>query len=101
MWRRASGPSRRGAVPVTTRFSLLRERTAAAARLRRVRVHEDESLLYQRLVVIERQSVQINERLWVDKNPHIVELKHAVTLARLRIEPYVVAQARASATLHA
>ena len=45
--------------------------------------------------------MKIDEGLWVDKNADVSELKHTVALARLRIEPYVVAQARASAALHA
>src|SRR5260370_39188993 len=89
-----------GRSPVTTR-SPLRERTSAAAGLGRVRIHEHESLLDKGFVVVESHPVQIDERLRVHKNPHISELKHAVALARLRIKPYVVTQARASAALHA
>ena len=44
--------------------------------------------------------MQVDEGLRVHKDPNISELKHTVALARLRIEPYVVTQARASAALH-
>src|SRR5258708_2665678 len=94
------GPVWTGRSPVTTR-SPLGERTSAAAGLGRVRIHEHKALLYQGFVVIESHPVQIDEGLRVHKNPDISELKHTIALARLRIEPYVVTQARASATLHA
>src|SRR6266478_2830949 len=89
-----------GRSPVTTRSSL-RERTSAAAGLGRVRVLEHETLLHQGFAVIENHPVQVDERLRVHKNPDVSELKHTVALARLRIEPYVVTQARTSTTLHA
>src|SRR6267143_1524613 len=89
-----------GRSPVTTR-SRLRERTTAAAGLGRVRILEHETLLHQGFAVIENHPVQIDEGLRVHKNPDISELKHAIPLARLRIKPYVVTQARASAALHA
>src|SRR6266436_9371634 len=93
-------PALTGRSPVTTR-SHLRERTSAAAGLGRVRILEHESLLHQGLAVIENHPVQVDERLRVHKNPDVSELKHTVALARLRIESYVVTQARASAALHA
>src|SRR6266481_1354874 len=89
-----------GRSPVSTRSSL-RERTSAAAGLGRVRILEHESLLHQAFAVIENHPVQVDERLRVHKNPDVSELKHTVALARLRIESYVVTQARASAALHA
>src|SRR6266446_3506913 len=93
-------PVQTGRSPVTTRSSL-RERTSAAAGLGRVRILEYEALLHQGFAVIENHPVQIDERLRVHKNPDVSELKHTVALARLRIESYVVTQARASAALHA
>src|SRR5580700_5500710 len=63
-----------------------RERSAAAARLRGLGIHEDESLLHQRFLVIEDHAVQIDERLRIDKNAHIPVLKDAVAFARLRVE---------------
>src|SRR5258707_10477880 len=93
-------PAWTGRSPVTTR-SPLRERTSAAAGLGRVRILEHKALLHQGFVVIENHPVQVDERLRVHKNPDVSELKHTVALARLRIESYVVTQARASAALHA
>src|SRR5258708_38931275 len=89
-----------GRSPVTTR-SHLRERTSASAGLGRVRILEHKALLHQGFAVIENHPVQIDEGLRVHENPDIFELKHTVALARLRIEPYVITQARASAALHA
>src|SRR3981189_3530576 len=77
----------------------LRERTSAAAGLGRVRILEHKALLHQGFAVIENHPVQIDERLRVHKNSDILELKHTVALARLRVEPYVVTHARASAPL--
>src|SRR6266446_10919711 len=93
-------PVQTGRSPVTTR-SPLRERTTAAAGLGRVRILEHESLLHQGFAVIKNHPVQIDEGLRVHKNPDVSELKYPVALSRLRIEPYVVTQARASAALHA
>src|ERR1035441_37820 len=102
-WLCGDGPLARpdGAEPPSPHDFWLREGTPATTGLGRVRVHEHESLLHQGFVVIERHPVQIDEGLRVHKNPHISKLKHTVALARLRIEPYVVSQARASAALHA
>src|SRR5438876_4598367 len=80
--------------------SLARERCAAAAGLLRIRVHENESLLHQGLVVVQRHSVQIDKRFRIYKDPNIAELKNAVTFARLRIEANVVTQTGASSALH-
>src|SRR5947208_4340379 len=82
-------------------INLARERCAAAAGLLRIGVHENESLLHQGLVVVQRHSVQIDKRFRIYKDPNIAELKNAVTFARLRIEANVVTQTRASAALHA
>src|SRR5579864_1880562 len=77
------------------------ERSAAAARLRRLRIHEYEALLHQRFLIIQDHAVQVDERLGIDKDSHITELEDAVALARLRIETDVVAQAGTSSALHA
>src|SRR5580704_3538067 len=77
------------------------ERSPAAARLRCLGIHEYEALLHQRFLIIQGHAVQVDERLRVDKDPHVAELEDAVPLARLRVEPDVVAQARTTATLHA
>src|SRR5450755_1723960 len=79
----------------------LRERAAAAAGFGRVRIHEHEALLHQGFLIIERHSVQIDERLRVDEDAHVTVLKYAVALARLRIEADVVAEPGAAAPLNA
>ena len=59
VWQGATSPTRRGESP--SPHELLRERTAAAAGLCRVRVYKDEALLHERFVVIENHPVQIYE----------------------------------------
>src|SRR5207248_5081217 len=79
---------------------LARKRRSAPAGLTRVRIHKNESLLHQCFLIIEGHSVQIDERFRVHEKSDVPELKNAVTFARLRVEPNVVAQARASAALN-
>ena len=67
----------------------------------RIRVHEHEALLHERLLVIQGHAVQVDERFRIDEDSHIAKLEDAVTLARLRVEANVVAQPGASAALHA
>src|SRR5215472_3036266 len=93
-----SCPSPRAGVPAP---HLSGERTATTARLRRIRIHEDEALLQQGLLVVQDHAVQVNERLRIHEHAHISELKDAVTLAGLRVESDVIAQSRTAAPLHA
>src|SRR5215831_4720370 len=93
--RAKGGPGR----PVTR--SSGRKRGSATAGLRRLRVHENEALLHQRLLVVEGHAVQINERLGIDKHPYVAELKNPITFPRLRVEADVVAEARTTAALDA
>src|SRR5215470_1150887 len=79
---------------------LRRKRAAASAGLRRVRVYEYETLLHQRLLVVQDHAVQVDEGFRVDKHTHVVKVKDAIALPRLRIEADVVAQARTTAALH-
>src|SRR5215469_10536203 len=76
------------------------ERSSAAAGLRRLRVYKYESLLHQRFLIIQGHTVQVDERLRINKDPHVAELKDAVAFARLRVETDVIAQPRAATTLH-
>src|SRR5271157_494429 len=78
----------------------LRERSAAATRLLRVRVLEHEALVHQGLFVIQDHAVQINERLRIDEDANVVELKDTIAFARLRVETDVVTQSRTTTTLH-
>src|SRR5262249_31921313 len=78
-----------------------RKRRTAAARLSSLRIHEYETLLHQGFLIVERHAMQINERLRIHKHSNVIELKDSVTFARLSVETNVVAQARATAALHA
>jgi hypothetical protein len=60
---------------------LRRERGAAAAGARRVRIDEVKPLPHQALLVVQRHAVQIEERLGIDEDAHPVELVDAVALA--------------------
>src|SRR5437773_475891 len=82
------------------RATLARERRSAAAGLLRIRVHENEPLLHQGFVVVERHSMEIDKRLRIYEHPDIAELKDAVTFPRLRIEANVITQTGASSALH-
>src|SRR6185312_15821022 len=77
------------------------ERRPATAGLIRIRVHEHEPLLDERLLVIECHPVQVDERLRIDEHTHPAELVNAVAFARLRVEANVVGQPGATAALHA
>ena len=61
----------------------------------------DEALLHQRFLIVQGHAVQIDERLRVHEHAHVAELEDAVTIAGLRIEADVVAQARTSSALYA
>src|SRR5580698_7825502 len=78
--------------------ALRRKRRTAAAGARGVRIDEVESLTHQRLFVIKRHAVQIQERLGIDEDAHAVEVIDAVTLAGTRIELDRIGQARAAAS---
>src|SRR5580704_3898013 len=91
--RRAGARGRRTGVSAPHNSASGRERSSATTRLRGLRIHEDEALLHERLLIIEDHAVQVDERLRIDKNADVVELKDAVAFARLRVETDVVAQA--------
>ena len=65
---------------------LRREGRTAAAGARGVRIDEVESLTHQRLFVVQRHAVQIEERLGIDEDAHAVELVDAVAFAGMGIE---------------
>src|SRR5581483_6502154 len=77
------------------------ERRSAPTRLRGLRIHKDKSLLHQRLLIVERHAVQVDERLRVDEYADVGELKNPVAFPWLRIEPDVVTQPGTPAALHA
>src|SRR5271157_1972319 len=78
-----------------------RERSAAAATLRGLGIHEDESLLHQCFLVVQDHAVQVDERLGIDENAYIAVLEDAVAFAGLGVEADVIAQTRTAAALHA
>src|SRR5208283_4253476 len=56
--------------------------------------------MHQGLLVIQNHAVQVNERLRIDEDANVFELKNAIAFARLRVEADVVAQPRTATTLH-
>src|SRR5712692_10711091 len=76
------------------------KRTAAAATARRVGILEDESLAHQVFLPLQRGVVEIEVTLGVHKQPRAMLLEDFVAVARLRLEPHRVRQARAAAALH-
>src|ERR1035437_5742025 len=84
-----------------TKLKLLRERRTAAAGARGVRVDEVESLAHQRLFIVQRHAVQVDERLGIDEDSHTIKFINAVALAGLGIELDGVGKSRASAAYHA
>src|SRR3989442_9607288 len=76
------------------------KRTAAAATARRVGILEDESLAHQVFLPLQRVVVAIEITLGVHKQPRAMLLEDFVAVARLRLEPHRVGQARAAAALH-
>src|SRR2546426_4250515 len=76
------------------------KRTAAAATARRVGILEDEPLAHQVFLPLEGGVVEIEVTLGVHKQPRAMLLEDFVAVARLRLEPHRVRQARAAAALH-
>src|SRR6516225_11682251 len=79
---------------------LRRERTAAAAAPRGVGILKDEALPHQRLLVLQRSAVQVQETLGVNKNPGTEFFEHFIAVAGLRIQAHRVGKPRAPAALH-
>src|ERR1035437_1426131 len=84
-----------------TKLKLLRERRTAAAGARGVRIDEGESLAHQRLFIVQRHAVQVDERLGIDEDSHTIKFINAVALAGLRVELDGIRKPRASAAYHA
>ena len=61
----------RGRGARATRSRSGRERSSAATRLARLRIHKYEALLHQRLLIIQGHAMQVDERLRINKHPHI------------------------------
>src|SRR5271170_896722 len=77
------------------------ERTTASATPRRLRILEDEALLHQVLVIIQRRVVKVEIALGIHENTRAVFFEHFIAVARLGIQTHRVAQARTPAPLHA
>src|SRR5258705_13051188 len=86
---------------------LSRETRPTPATLRRVRIDEVKSLPHQRLFKIQHHAMQVDKALRIDEDANrravrriasghdsLTKRIHPVPLARLRIEPDVVAQSR-------
>src|SRR5438552_13540424 len=78
-----------------------RKGAAAAAVARRVGILEDESLAHQRLFVLERRAVQIQEAFGVDEEARAEFLKDFVAVASLGVQPHGIGEAGAAAALNA
>ena len=85
----------RGALPCT---ELDAEGTAAAAGALHVGIVEFESRTFQRLDVIDLNSVQIHGTHLVDGNLETIELKHLVRIGGLGFKRHVVLETGAAAT---
>src|SRR2546422_1675758 len=97
---RKSLPGTTGDRPKCLSCRLRGKRTAAAATARRVGILEDESPAHQVFLPLERGVVEIEITLGVHKQPRAMLLEDFVAVARLRLEPHRVGQARAAAALH-
>ncbi len=63
-----------------------------------MRIDKVKALAHERLFIVENHAVQVDERLGVDKDAHIVELIDTVSLARLRVKADIVGKTGAAAT---
>src|SRR5712691_10501577 len=93
-------PETTGDRPKCLSCCLRGKRTATAATARRVGILEDESLAHQVFLPLQRGVVEIEITLGVHKQPRAMLLEDFVAVARLRLEPHRVGQARAAAALH-
>src|SRR5258706_6984052 len=87
--------------PPGPRRKLRRERAAAAATARGLRILEDEPSPHQAFLIIERGFMQVQIALRVHKPTRAMFFDDFVAVARLRIETHRVRQPRTAATLHA
>src|SRR5271155_2400739 len=81
--------------------SLGGKRTTASATPRRLGILEDEALLHQVLVIIQRGVVKIEIALGIHENARAVFFEHFIAVARFGIQAHCVAEPRTSAALHA
>src|SRR5712691_10894200 len=93
-------PETTGDKPKCLSRCLRGKRTATAATARRVGILEDESLAHQVFLPLQRGVVEIEITLGVHKQPRAMLLEDFVAVARLRLEPHRIRQARAAAALH-
>ena len=66
-----------------------------------MRVDEVEALAHQRLLVVEHHAVQVDERLGIDEDANVAELKDAIALGWAGFKANHVTQSRTAATLYA
>src|SRR6266436_2322152 len=78
-----------------------RKRAAAATVARRIGILEDEPLAHQRLFVLERRAVQIQETFRIDEEARAEFLENLVAVAGLRVQPHGIGEAGATAALNA
>src|ERR1700730_1383418 len=86
--------------PRKARANSGRERTAAAATSRGVRILKDETLTHQRLFVLQRGAVQIQQTFRVDEDSPAMLFKNLVAVARLAVETHGIGESGAAASLY-
>jgi len=64
-------------------------------------IDEVESLPHQRFFVVENHAVEIDKRLWIDKDADFFKVVHTIAFSRLRVEANVVRKTRAATALDA
>jgi hypothetical protein len=77
------------------------EGAAAAAIAGGIGIDKDESLAHQRVFIVERRAVEVEEALGIDEDAGTKLLKHFVAVAGLGVEPHGVGEAGAAAALDA
>ena len=77
------------------------ERRAAATGASGVGVDDVESLADQGFLVVQRDSVEVNERLGIDEDARAVEFVDAIGFARTRVDAHGVGEPRAAAAFDA
>src|ERR1700739_1506380 len=78
-----------------------RERSSAAARLGRLRIHKNKALLHQGFLIIQDHPMEINERLRIHEYAHVCALEESIALAGLRVKTNVIPQTGTPAPLPA
>src|SRR5208283_5763765 len=79
---------------------LRRKAAPAAATSRSIGILKHKTLAHERLFILKRRAIQIQQAFRVDKDARPKFLKNLVPVARLRIEPHRIGKAGTAAALH-